>query len=75
MTYIVVRKALLMKVLPRGVCGASPLFSIMIALRILGAIVTSDDVVTAVVTPPLLIELMKAEINDSFILLFMTQNR
>ena len=41
---------------------ASPLFRIMISLRILGAIVTSDDVVTAVVTPPVLIDLMKAEI-------------
>ena len=41
---------------------ASPSFTIMISLWILGAIVTSDDVVTAVVTPPVLIDLMKAKI-------------
>ena len=41
---------------------ASPAFSIMIALRILVAIVTSDDVVEAVVTPPVSIDLMKAKI-------------
>ena len=33
----------------------------MIALRIFGAIVTSDDVVTVVVTPLVLIDLMKAK--------------
>ena len=40
----------------------SPSSLIMIALRILGAIVTSVDVVTVVVTPPVLIDLMKAKI-------------
>ena len=40
----------------------SPSSSIVIALRISAAIVTSYDVVTVVVTPPVLIDLMKAKI-------------
>ena len=49
---------------PPTQCVSSPLhsFLILIALRILGAIITSDDVVTVFVTPPVLIDLMKAKI-------------
>ena len=59
---IVMRKALLLKVLPRGVCCRLSLVFDYDRAPFLGAIVTSDDKVTAVVTPPMLIDLMKAKI-------------